>query len=177
MKTKYITVGLSLTEGQKVTLAKAARNGSEATIRLTHGQLRGDDNLGLTTGQANRVAKNLDKGRGMELRFTKTQMKNMTKNGGFLPLLALLPLIAKGIAVAGAAAGGAAGIAQAVNAKKAAMAAQAEAERHNRELEAQVKNLVALDCFSDARLPAVVVRCARDQDFFSGKKTKTSEQL
>jgi len=39
MKTKYITVGLSLSEAQKLTLAKAARNGSEATIRLTHGQL------------------------------------------------------------------------------------------------------------------------------------------
>jgi len=56
MKTKYISHGFSLTEGQKVTLANAARNGTGATIRLTYGQLRGEDNLGLTTGQANRVA-------------------------------------------------------------------------------------------------------------------------
>src|SRR5688572_24426826 len=122
MKTKYISHGFSLTEGQKVTLANAARNGTGATIRLTYGQLRGDDKLGLTKGQANRVAKNLDQGRGMELRFTKTQLKHMTKHGGFLPLLALLPLIAKGIAVAataaGTAAGGASAVANAVHAKR-----------------------------------------------------------
>ena len=74
MKTKYIPYGLSLTEGQKVTLANAARSGTGATIRLSNGQLRGDDNLGLTKGQANRVMKNMDQGRGMELRFTKTQL-------------------------------------------------------------------------------------------------------
>ena len=120
MKTKYISHGLSLTEGQKVTLANAARNGTGATIRLTNGQLHGEDNLGLTKGQANRVAKNLDQGRGMELRFTKTQLKKMTKNGGFLPLLALLPLLFGGLGAAGAVAGGAAGIAKAVQAKQAA---------------------------------------------------------
>src|SRR5688572_15906771 len=129
MKTKYISHGLSLTEGQKVTLANAARNGTGATIRLTYGQLHGEDNLELTTGQANRVAKNLDKGRGMELRFTKTQLKHMTKNGGFIPLLALIPLIAKGLAAAGVAAGGAAAVAKAVNDKRANDAALAEAER------------------------------------------------
>jgi len=149
MKTKYISHGLSLTEGQKVTLANAARNGTGATIRLTYRQLHGEDNLGLTKGQANRVAKNLDQGRGMELRFTKTQMKHMTKNGGFLPLLALIPLIAKGLAAVGVAAGGAAGVATAVNAKQAADAAlveaqraarvkEAETQRHNRALEAEL---------------------------------------
>jgi len=139
MKTKYISHGLSLTQGQKVTLANAARNGTGATIRLTSGQLHGEDNLGLTTGQANRVAKSLDQGRGMELRFTKTQIKNMTKNGGFLPLLALLPLLFGGLGAAGGVAGGAAGIAKAVQAKQAAAAAQAEAERHNRVLEAEIQ--------------------------------------
>src|SRR5678815_6015337 len=87
---------------RKVTLANAARNGTGATIRLTNGQLRGEDNLGLTKGQANRVVKNLDQGRGMELRFTKTQLKKMTKMGGILPLLALLPLIFGGLGAAGA---------------------------------------------------------------------------
>ena len=138
MKTKYISHGLSLTEGQKVTLANAARNGTGATIRLTYRQLHGEDNLGLTTGQANRVAKNLEQGRGMELRFTKTQMKHMTKNGGFLPLLALLPLLFGGLSAAGATAGAAAGITKAVQAKQAAAAAQAEAERHNRVVEAEL---------------------------------------
>jgi len=135
MKTKYISHGLSLTEGQKATLANAARNGTGATIRLTYRQLHGEDNLGLTKGQANRVSKNLDQGRGMELRFTKTQLKHMTKNGGFLPLLALLPLLFGGLSAAGGVAGGAAAIAKAVQAKQAASAAQAEAERHNRVLE------------------------------------------
>src|SRR5688572_5315810 len=118
MKTKYISHGLSLTEGQKVTLANAARNGTGATIRLTYRQLHGEDNLGLTKGQANRVAKNLDQGRGMELRFTKTQLKHMTKNGGFLPLLALLPLLFGGLSAAGGVAGGAAAVAKAVHEKR-----------------------------------------------------------
>jgi len=62
----------------------------------------------------------------------------MTKNGGFLPLLALLPLLFGGLSAAGATAGAAAGITKAVQAKQAAAAAQAEAERHNRVVEAEL---------------------------------------
>lgn len=42
MKTEFFALGLSLTEGQKSTLAKAARDDTGATIQLTHGPLRGE---------------------------------------------------------------------------------------------------------------------------------------
>src|ERR1043165_3095859 len=131
MKTKYIPFGLSLTEGQKVTLANAARSGTGATIRLSNGQLRGDDKLGLTKGQANRVIKNMDQGRGMELRFTKTQLKKMTKMGGILPLLAILPLLFGGLSAAGGVAGACRGVGKRERGYKVAAGAQAAARRYN----------------------------------------------
>ena len=59
--------------------------------------------------------------------------------GGILPLLTLIPLILRGLSAAGALAGGAAGIAKAVQDKKSNDSANTEAERHNREVEAQLK--------------------------------------
>lgn len=60
------------------------------------------------------------------------------KEGGLLPLAALIPLIASGIGAAGGVAGGAAGIAKAVNDKKAQDAELKEQKRHNREMEKAV---------------------------------------
>lgn len=69
MKTEYIA---PFTDRRaKATLAKAAREGSSATIRLIHGQLRGDGNLRMTKGQATHVVKKIDEGV-VELRFTKS---------------------------------------------------------------------------------------------------------
>ncbi|ESO88558.1 hypothetical protein LOTGIDRAFT_165341 [Lottia gigantea] len=59
--------------------------------------------------------------------------ENLTKKGGFLPL------IFAGLAAAGATAGGAAGIAKAVNDKKAEAAANAEARRHNLAMESEAR--------------------------------------
>src|ERR1043165_1706720 len=170
MKTKYIPYGLSLTDGQKVTLANAARSGTGATIRLTNGQLRGDDNLGLTKGQSNRVTNNLEQGRGMELRFTKTQLKKMTKMGGILPLLALLPLLFGGLSAAGGVAGGAAGIAKAVQAKQAAAAAQAEAERHNRALEAELRKSGGSGLFLGRQTTGGCCPMCKGSGLYLGKK-------
>lgn len=52
-----IAFGPSLTEGRKLTFAKAARDGAGKTIRLTHGQFRGDDHLGLMKGHSARRAR------------------------------------------------------------------------------------------------------------------------
>lgn len=66
MKNKYAAFGVSLTQGQKTTVAKAVSDGTGATIwRLTHGQHRGDDNLGITKRQAGHIAKNIDEGGGV----------------------------------------------------------------------------------------------------------------
>jgi hypothetical protein len=60
-------------------------------------------------------------------------------NGGFIPLLALIPIIASALGAAGGVAGGVASAVSASNNAKAAAAAQAELERHNREVESQLK--------------------------------------
>ena len=44
----YIPFGLTLSKSQKDTLARAARDGTGATLRLSHDQLHGEDKLGLT---------------------------------------------------------------------------------------------------------------------------------
>jgi len=114
----YIPFGLSLSEGQKETLARAARDGSGVTIRLSLKQLHGEDKLGLTKRQIAHVMKKKGEDAGAELKFSKTQLKKMTKMGGILPLLTLIPMILGGLSAAGALAGGAAGIAKAVQDKK-----------------------------------------------------------
>ena len=57
----------------------------------------------------------------------------MEKNGGFLPLLALIPIIASALGATGALAGG---ISSAVSAAKS----NAEQARHNRAIEEQLKS-------------------------------------
>ena len=71
--------------------------------------------------------------------ISKKKIEECKKEGGILPLLTLIPLIAGGVGAAGAVAGGAAGIAKAVHDKKAQDAELAEEKRHNREMEKAVK--------------------------------------
>ena len=67
--------------------------------------------------------------------ISKEKIKECEKEGGILPLLTLVPLIAGGVSAAGGVAGAAAGIAKAVNDKKAADEELAEQRRHNLEME------------------------------------------
>jgi hypothetical protein len=60
-------------------------------------------------------------------------------HGGVIPLLALIPIIASALGAAGGLAGGVASAVSASNNAKATAAAQAELERHNREVESQLK--------------------------------------
>ena len=76
----------------------------------------------------------------MNLFLSSSQLKYLKKSGGLLPLPALLPLIFAGL---GAARGVAGGVASAVSSAKNASAAAAqiaEMERHNREIESQLKS-------------------------------------
>ena len=136
--TTYTLFGLSLTQTQKESIRKARDNGTGITIRLLHGHLQGDDKLGLTKSQITSINKRKQIHKGINLKLSAAQLKKMSKIGGILPLLALLPLIFGGIGAAGAAAGGAAAIAKAVNDGKVAAEAQKESERHNREVEKQL---------------------------------------
>ena len=57
------------------------------------------------------------------------------KDGGLLPLAALLPLIFAGVGAAGGIAGGAASIAKTIKESNAQSVALQEDERHNKEME------------------------------------------
>ena len=67
--------------------------------------------------------------------ISKKKIKEYEKEGGILPLLTLIPLIAGDVSAAGGVAGAAAGIPKAVNDKKAADEELAERRRHNLEME------------------------------------------
>ena len=66
-------------------------------------------------------------------------MKYLKKSGGLLPVLALLPLIFAGLGAAGGVAGGVASAVSSAKNASAAAAQIAEMERHNREIESQLK--------------------------------------
>ena len=66
--------------------------------------------------------------------------RSLKKSGGLLPLLALLPLIFAGLGAAGGVAGGVASAVSSAKNASAAAAQIAEMERHNREIESQLKS-------------------------------------
>src|SRR5271157_2426756 len=134
--TEYHMYGLNLSKGQIEKIALAAKKHREVKIRLSKNNFQGNHKLPLTQKQITKIKKSKT---GIDLELSASQLLHLEKSGGFLPLLALLPMIFGGLSAAGAAAGG---IAASVNAAKnaqAAVAAQAETERHNREVEAHLK--------------------------------------
>jgi hypothetical protein len=141
--TEYSLHGLSLTDGQIKKLISSAKRQSSVTIRLSKDNLSGSHKLPLTKSQINRI--NASK-TGLNLTLSYAQIKhineivsNLEKTGGVIPLLALIPIIASALGAAGGVAGGVASAVSASNNAKAAATAQAELERHNREVEAQLK--------------------------------------
>ena len=125
----YHKHAVNLSEGQKRKLSVAYKKGIRISLKLTKKDLHGNDMLALTTSQLNKLRKAKN---GVQLHLSFAQLKYMVKTGGFLPLLALIPLIAGAVAAAGGLTGG---IASAVSAAKS----NAEQARHNREVEQQLK--------------------------------------
>jgi hypothetical protein len=104
--------------------------------------LSGSHELPLTQTQINRIRKTKT---GLDLTLSRAQMKQLKKEhhkktGGFIPLLSLIPIIAGALGAAGGVAGGVASAVSAAKNAKAADAAQTELERHNREVEKQMKD-------------------------------------
>jgi hypothetical protein len=142
--TEYSLHGLSLTDGQIKKLISSAKRQSSVTIRLSKDNLSGSHKLPLTKSQINRI--NASK-TGLNLTLSYAQIKHVNKmlselrkQGGMIPLLALIPIIASALGAAGGVAGGVSSIVSAANNAKAASAAQVELERHNREVESQLKS-------------------------------------
>jgi hypothetical protein len=134
---KYIQFGLTLSKKQKEKIVRAVQNGGgPVVIRLAAQQLTGEDKLALTPTQIARIKKRKGK-KGVEITLSKTQLKDMMKTGGILPLI---PLILGGLSAVGALSGGAAAIAKTVFDKKAKDVENAEIQRHHRALESELKS-------------------------------------
>ena len=127
--TEYHQYGVNLSKGQADKICNAHKKGTGVTIRLTTLNLQGDHKLPLTQTQINKIKKAKN---GVQLNLSETQLKHMEKNGGFIPLLSLIPIIASALGAAGGLAGG---ISSAVSAGKS----NAEQARHNRAVEEQLK--------------------------------------
>ena len=82
--TSYHSHGVKLSQGQKQKLAKALRNNSAITIRLSHDELNGPDQLMLTKTQINRLRKSMANGTGSDIKISKTQIRKAVKMGGSL---------------------------------------------------------------------------------------------
>ena len=82
--TSYHSHDVKLSQGQKQKLAKALRNNSAITIRLSHDELNGPDQLMLTKSQINRLRKSMENGTGSDIKISKTQIRKAVKMGGSL---------------------------------------------------------------------------------------------
>jgi len=154
--TEYYEHGLSLNNNQITKIVKAANNHSSTTIRLSKNDLHGNHKLPLTKTQINRINKSKT---GLNLTLSYAQIKHINsfisglqKKGGIIPLLSLIPIIAGALGAAGGVAGGVSKIVSTVNNAKAAAAAQSELERHNREVESQLKSGSAISDYAGSYL-------------------------
>ena len=116
---------------------------------------------------------------GKNIYISKKKIIECEKEGGILPLLTLIPLIAGSVSAAGAVAGGTAGIAKAVNDKKAADEELAEQRRHNLEMEKKtggnlkehIKNFVQATQMENEAKEAVEEFFENSSDIFETKKS------
>ena len=91
--------------------------------------------LPLTQSQLKRIKSATN---GLDLRLSVAQLKHMEKTGGFLPLAALIPLIAGAVGGIGGLAGG---VASAVNSSRSVN----EQQRHNKAIEEKLGSGIVAD--------------------------------
>jgi len=97
----YLIYSFNLTENQKKKLANAYNNKKAVNIKLKNNQLTGDFPIMITKRQQNKIDKVKKDKLGFILRMSEKQVKNQSKNGGFLGALAglftraILPLASK----------------------------------------------------------------------------------
>jgi len=100
----YLRYSVSLSDNQKKKLTSAIKTGKEVSIRLSYDELTGPNPILITSQQQEKINKAKLQKKGVELKFSKTQL---SKQGGFLRFLAaaIPALIAAGKAAALGAAG------------------------------------------------------------------------
>jgi len=84
---------MHLTDTNVKKIAQAVNNSLSVTIQFMNKHLSGSHPMMLLKGQLGKVEKALKSGTGVRLTFSPTQLKKMSKHGGFLA--ALLPFLAE----------------------------------------------------------------------------------
>ena len=135
---KYILQGLNLTDGQLEKRIRASQNHESVVVRIAKDILNG--NILKIPSTKTQVKKDTRARNGFYLSLSSAQWKYLKKSGGLLSLLALLPLIFAGLGAAGGVAGGMASAVSSAKNASAAAAQIAEMERHNHEIESQLKS-------------------------------------
>ena len=137
--TRYTSYGLDLSENQLEKIINAAKADKGTTVKLTQVNTtaaEGPHKFLLTPTQIEKIKNNNGS---LNLKLSAVQLREMEKSGGFLPLLALLPLIFGGIGAASGIAGGVASAVSSVKNVKTAAAALEEQIRHNKQVEEELK--------------------------------------
>jgi len=135
MDKKYTEHKINLSKNQKKNLGKAIKNKKSLTLRLSKNNLNGDIPILLTNAQKNNINKAIKNKTGIDLNLSNTQLQNLKKHGGFLPLL---PLILGGLSAVGSLAAGGSQIAKAINQAKANERQLSETKRHNEMMESKL---------------------------------------
>ena len=94
-RSAYIPHGVTLSQNQRLKLATALKKREPITIRLSHSELTGPDELMLTKTQIGRINRGLTSGKGVDIKISKTQIGKVVKKGGslFSSLAALVPTL------------------------------------------------------------------------------------
>ena len=82
--TTYIAYGVKLSDNQRKKLAKAFKEKSPITLRLSHNELTDSDEMMLTKTQIKKIQKARSAGKGVDLKISKTQIAKIAQKGGTL---------------------------------------------------------------------------------------------
>src|SRR5271156_1024151 len=113
MTSGYLTHKFNLTNNQIKKLGNAMKEGTEISMKIHKEQYHGEHPLPLTLTELNKIKDGVNE---INLTLSAKKLNHIKNNheGGFLPLLSLIPLVLGGLGTAGGVAGG---IASAISSK------------------------------------------------------------
>src|SRR5271156_1667467 len=135
----YLTHKFNLTNKQIKKLGSALNDERAITIKIKKEQYQGEHPLPLTLAELNKIK---DSAPEITLHLSVKKLNHIKNNheGGFLPLLSLIPLVLGGLGEAGGVAGGIASAVSAANSGANERARNQEEKRHNIALENSLKD-------------------------------------
>ena len=81
---QYFPYGVKLSGGQLEKLSEAYANNSAITLRLEKSDLKGNDELMLTKTQMKRIQKAMKMNKGVDIKISKSQIRQVARHGGSL---------------------------------------------------------------------------------------------